>query len=82
MSGDIATFVVAVDGDVETEKLNELFLLGESKEIGKVPGVILLSVNRWELSSTVDIAVDAASNVRELGDPTMAFSNDVALTLT
>lgn len=58
-----------VDGDVETEELNEGRVLAEAEESGQVGGVVLVKVDGGELALSVDIAVDAAGNVGELGNP-------------
>jgi hypothetical protein len=69
VGGDVAPFVVAVDGDVEAEKLNEGRLIGEAKERCKVIGVVLGRVDCWQLARTKDVAVDASSDVWQLRDP-------------
>ena len=66
---DVATFVVRVDGDVETHELNEGLVVTEAEEGGQVGGVVLVEVNGGDLALAKDIAVDATGNVRELGDP-------------
>ena len=58
-----------MDSDVESEKLNEVLLLSESKQVREIPGVILGWVNGWQLALAIDITVDTASNVRQFGDP-------------
>ena len=65
---DVTALVVGVDGDVETHELNELGLVGKAKEVRKVVRVVLVSVDRGELSAAVDVAVDTTSNVGELGN--------------
>ena len=69
MGGDVSPFVVTVDGDVEAEKLNECWLIGEAKERCKVVGVVFGRVNCWQLARTKDVAVDASGDVWQLGDP-------------
>jgi hypothetical protein len=66
---DIATLVIGVNGDVKSEKLHELLLISESKEIGKIVGVILGGVDGWEFSGTKDVTVDPSSNIGKLSNP-------------
>ena len=62
-----------VDGDVETEKLDELFLSSETKNVGQVPGVVLGGIDSGDFALTIDVAVDTNSNVGELGNPTQRW---------
>lgn len=63
VGGDVAPFVVTVDGDVEAEKLHEGWLIREAKERCKVIGVVLGRIDCWQLARTKDVAVDASSDV-------------------
>jgi len=63
VGGDVAPFVVTVDGDVEAEKVNEGWLIREAKERCKVIGVVLGRVDCWQLARTKDVAVDTPSDV-------------------
>lgn len=69
VGGDVPPFVITVDGDVETEKLDEFWLIGEAKERCKVIGVVPVRVDYWQLARTKDVAVDTSSDVWQLGDP-------------
>ena len=62
-----------VDGDVETEKLDELFLYSETKNVGQVPGVVLGGIDSGDFALTINVAVDTTSNVGELGNPTQRW---------
>lgn len=57
-----------VDSDVQTHQLDESLVLSESEEVGQVVRVILGSVDGGQLARAVQVAVDSASDVRELGD--------------
>ena len=57
-----------VDSDVQPEELNELCLVAKAEEVGQVPRVVLGRIDGRKLAATVDVAVDTAGNVRELGD--------------
>jgi hypothetical protein len=70
---------VPVNGDVEAEKLNKGLVIAETKKGSKVPRVIFVSINGGKLALAVDILVDTASNIRELGDPVTVFNRDVRL---
>ena len=69
VGGDVPPFVVTVDGDVETEKLNECWLIGEAKERCKVIGVVPVRVDYRQLARTKYVAVDTSSDVWQLSDP-------------
>jgi len=63
-----------VNGDVETEKLDEARVFAKAKESGQVVRVILGGIDRRKLSAAENIAVDATSNVGELSDPDIICS--------
>jgi hypothetical protein len=65
---DITTFVVAVNGDVETHQFHERLVVAESEQGGQVVGIVLGGVNRWEFSLAVNVPVDTSSDVGKLGD--------------
>jgi hypothetical protein len=67
--GDVASLVVAVDGDVEAEELDKGGFIGEAKERREVVGVVLGRVDCGQLARAKDVAVDASRNVGQLGDP-------------
>jgi len=69
VGGDVASFMVAVDGDIEAEELHEGWLVGKAKERCKVIRVVLGRVDRWQLARAKDVAVDAPSDVWQLRDP-------------
>lgn len=68
VSADVATLVVGVDGQVETEQLNEVGVVAEAELIGEVEGVILVFLDGRNLAALEDVLVDARSNVGQLGD--------------
>lgn len=65
---DVSTFVVRVDGDVQSHELNELLVVAETEKGGQVGGVVLVLVDLRELSVAVDVSEDSAGNVGELGN--------------
>jgi len=65
---DVAALVVSVDGEVETEELNEVLVLAESKLVGEVEGVILVLLDGSDLATLENVLVDAGSNAGELGN--------------
>ena len=58
-----------VNGDVETEELNESRVLAKAEESGQIGRVVLVEVNGGELALTKDVSVNSAGNVGEFGDP-------------
>lgn len=65
---DVATLVVGVDGQVQTQELNKVLVLAESELVGKVEGVVLVLLDGSDLSALEDVLVDAGSNVGQLGN--------------
>jgi len=65
---DVSTFVVRVDGDVQSHELNELLVVAETEKGGQVGGVVLVLVDLRELSVAVDVSEDSAGNVGKLGN--------------
>ena len=57
-----------MDSDIQSEQFNEVGILAEAQEVGKVPRVVLVSLNGREFAAAVNIAVDATSNVRQLSN--------------
>ena len=68
MRGNVTTFVITVDSDVETHKLIEGLIVAESKKVGQIPRVILSRVNGWDLALAIDVTEDTTGNVREFGN--------------
>jgi len=60
-----------VNRDVKAEKLNKAFTVSKPKEVCKIPGIILGGINGRELALAENIAVDATSNIGELGNTMM-----------
>jgi hypothetical protein len=58
-----------VDGNVEPHEFNKCSIVTKAEQSGKVVRVVLLHVNRRELTATIDIAVNATCNVWKLGNP-------------
>ena len=57
-----------MNGNVKPHELNKASVVTKAQQCGEIVGVILLCVNRRELASAIDIAVDAARDVRQLRD--------------
>jgi hypothetical protein len=65
---DVATLVVSVDGEVETHKLNEVLVLGETELVGQVERVVLVLLDGCDLAVLVDVAVDLSGDGGQLGN--------------
>ena len=48
--------------DVKAKQVNESLVFTESKDMGKVPGVVFRLVNGGWLTLAVDVVVDATGN--------------------
>lgn len=55
--------------DVKSQQLDEGRVLAEAEESGQVPRVILVGIDCRKLTLTIDITVDTASDVGQLGNP-------------
>lgn len=64
----VTTLVVRVDGEVKTHQFNKVLVATEAKLVGQVERVVLVLLDGGDLAVLVDIAVDASSNGRKLGD--------------
>ena len=78
VSADVATLVVGVNGEVETEELNKVLVLAEAELVGKVEGVILVLLDGSNLAALEDVLVDARSDVGELGNEVHGVLKGVA----
>lgn len=58
-----------MDDDVETEQLDEGLVVTETKDVRKIPGVVLRGINGRRLAFAIHILVDATRDVREFGNP-------------
>lgn len=65
---DVATLMVAVDGDVKPHELIEALVVPESKKVGKVLGVVGIGVNGGNLAISINVAEDATSDVWQLSN--------------
>lgn len=68
VGADVATLVVGVNGQVETHQLNKVLVVTESELVGQVEGIVLVLLDSGDLAILEDVAVDAGSNGRELGN--------------
>lgn len=68
VGADISTFMVSVDGEVKSHQLHEVVAISETKLVGKVETVILVLLDRGDLSTLEDVLIDSCSNGWELGD--------------
>ena len=57
-----------MNGNVKPHELNKASIVAKAKQCGEIVRVILLCVNRRKLAPTIDIAVNAARDVRQLRD--------------
>jgi hypothetical protein len=60
--------VVRVDSDVQTHQLDELLVVAETEEGGKVGRVVLGLIDGGNLAVTVNVAEDSSGNVGQLGN--------------
>lgn len=65
---DVSTLVVRVDGNVQSHQVDELLIVTVTEHGSKVGRVILVGVNGWEFSITVDVSEDSSGDSGELGD--------------
>lgn len=68
VGGNVTTFVVRVDSDVQSHELDKVGVFTETEQGSQVGRVVLAGVNGRELAVTEDVSEDSASNVRELGN--------------
>ena len=66
-----------MDRQVETHEFDESLVITKAKESRQVVRIILLEVDRRELAIAENVAVNATSNVRELGDPVISLYTKV-----
>jgi len=66
--GDVSTFVIRVNGNIQSHELNELLIFTETKESSQVGGVILVLVDSWEFTITIYISENPSSNIGEFSD--------------
>ena len=52
-----------MNGEVKTKELDKGGGLAKAKEVGKIPRIVLVSINRGEFAEPINIAVDAGSKV-------------------
>lgn len=78
VSRDVATLVVGVDGQVQTEQLNEVGVVAKAQLVGKVERVVLVLLDRGDLASLEDVLVDASGNCGQLGDQVHGVLEGVA----
>lgn len=67
VSGDVTTFVVRVDGEVEAHQLDKVAILRKAKLIGQVVPVVLVLCDRRNLAVLIDVPVNLGRNRGELG---------------
>jgi hypothetical protein len=68
VSRDVTTFVIRVDGKVKTHQFNKVLVVFETKKLGEVVRVILVTIDGRELTILVDVTVDTGSNIGKLGN--------------
>lgn len=68
VGADVATFVISVDGEVQSQQLNELLVCAKAKLVGKVETIVLVLLDWSDLTALEDVLVDSRGNGRELGD--------------
>ena len=78
VSADVATLVVGVDGQVQTEELDEVGVLAEAELVGEVERVVLVLLDSGDLAALEDVLVDAGGDGGELGDQVHRVLESVA----
>lgn len=78
VSADIATLVVSVDSEVQSHQLNKVLVVGKAKLVGEVETVILVLLNRGNLTALEDVLVDSCGDGRELGNKVHGVLEGVA----
>lgn len=66
--GDVSTLVVGVNGEVQTQQLNEVLVLAKAQLVGEVERVVLVLLDRRDLASLEDVLVDAGGDSRQLSN--------------
>lgn len=66
--------IIPVNGDVETEQFNEAGVFAEAEERGKVPRVVLVSIDSRQLAQTINVAVNATSDIGQLSNAKNEFT--------
>ena len=61
---DVASLVVAVDGEVETHQLGEVRLIVVAEHRSKVSGPVLVRIDAANLSVPVEITIDGSGQRR------------------
>lgn len=77
VGGDVATFVIGVDGQVKTHQLNKVLVVAEAELVGQVEGVILVLLDGSDLAILEDVAVDLRGDGGQLGDEVHAVLEGV-----
>lgn len=65
---DISTFVVSVDGEVQSHQFDKVLVLGEAQLVGEVVRIVLVLLYRRNFSILEDILIDSSGDGGELGD--------------
>lgn len=78
VGADVATLVIRVDREVETEELNEVGVLAKAKLVSKVERVVLVLLDGRDLAALEDVLVDAGSDGGELGNEVHRVLESVA----
>jgi hypothetical protein len=68
MCGNVATLVITVDGDVETEELGECLVVTEAKKSRQIGRVVLVGIDGRKLAFAEDITVNSTGNVGQFGN--------------
>lgn len=78
MGADVATFVVSVDGEVQTHKLDEVWVVAKAELVGKVVGIVLVLLGGDNLAALEDVLVDTGGDGGELGNEVHRILEGVA----
>lgn len=68
VGGNVSTFVVRVNGQVQSHQLDETGIVSVAEHVGQVPRVVLGRVNGGDLAVSVDVLENSTGNGGKLGD--------------
>jgi len=58
VGGNVASFMIAVDSDIQAHRLNEGLVIAKAKQRGKIMGVVFGRIDGRKLALTKDVTVN------------------------
>lgn len=68
MGRNITTFMIGVDGQVQSHQFDELFIFAVSHQMSEIVSVIFILDDAGKFSTLIDILVDSGGDTREFCD--------------